>query len=81
MNSKLLFRILHWLLMIIVILFILSGYGITEYRLIESITFGLLSKPLAFQIHFYLIYPFLLLLIIHILIPTKKKWKKILRKI
>ena len=81
MTPKLLFRILHWLLLIIVILFILSGYGITEYRFIESITFGLLPKPLAFQMHLYLIYPFLLLLILHILITTKKKWKKILSKI
>ncbi|MFC1951276.1 hypothetical protein ACFLXN_02585 [Chloroflexota bacterium] len=50
-------------------LYILTGYGISEFRIIESITFGLLSKPLAFKIHHYLIYPMAGLLTVHIAVP------------
>lgn len=43
-----------------------SGFGIAEYRTVENITGGLLSKNLAFKIHNYLLIPFLVLLISHI---------------
>jgi hypothetical protein len=35
-----------------VILYIITGYGITQYRVVEKITFGLLTKAWSFTIHF-----------------------------
>ncbi len=59
-------RATHWLLAVVIILYIVSGYGITEFRVVERITFGLLSKPLAFRMHSILTMPFLVLLGLHI---------------
>ena len=44
-------QIVHWLLLAVIVLYLLTGFGITQYRVIEHLTFGLLSKALAFQIH------------------------------
>ncbi|MFH1562132.1 MAG: hypothetical protein ABIF11_01745, partial [Nitrospirota bacterium] len=39
------------LLAIMIILLVITGFGITEFRIIEVLTFGLLTKNLAHQIH------------------------------
>ena len=65
--------ITHWLLLVVVIAYIISGFGITEFRIVESITFGLLTKRLAFEIHEYLWIPFVVLLAIHVLLPSVRK--------
>ena len=59
-------KVIHWLLAIVVVLYIISGFGITEFRTVEAVTFGLLTKPLAFKIHDNLWLPFTILLISHI---------------
>ncbi len=66
----------HVLLTIIIILFIISGFGITNYRFIESITFGALSKPTSFQLHNNLIIPLIILLVLHIFFSVQKKYDK-----
>ena len=60
-------KIVHWLLIIITVLYLITGLGITEFRIIESLTFGLLTKNMAFRIHDSLLIPFVILLIMHIL--------------
>lgn len=54
-------------LLVITLIYVITGLGITEYRIIELLTGGLLSKNLSFTIHLYLLIPFLVLLIIHTL--------------
>ena len=49
-----------------IVLFIITGYGITEYQFVEAISFGLLTKALSFQIHYYLIIPLAIFLTLHI---------------
>lgn len=49
-------------------LIIVTGLGINYYTTIEYITFGLLSKNLAFQLHHWLFIPFLILFLLHIFI-------------
>jgi cytochrome b561 len=44
-------QVVHWLLLAVIVLYILTGFGITSYRAVEFMTFGLLTKPLAFKIH------------------------------
>jgi hypothetical protein len=50
-TGRLLKTIVRWLLLATVIIFIITGFGITEFGVIESLTFGLLSKSLAFEVH------------------------------
>lgn len=57
----------RWLLFATVLLYVLSGYGISEPRAVESLTFGLITKSVAFSIHNNLIIPFALLMFLHIL--------------
>jgi hypothetical protein len=63
----------HVLLAIVSILFIITGFGISNYRLIEPLTGGTLSKLTSFQIHSNLIIPFIVLLIAHIGFTIGKK--------
>jgi len=72
-------RIIHWLLTVVIIVYVITGLGITEFRTVESLTFGLLTKSLAFKIHDSLLIPFLILLILHICFSslTKLKNKKV----
>jgi cytochrome b subunit of formate dehydrogenase len=63
-------KTIRWLLLIVIILYFVTGYGITEFRIVERLTFGLLTKPLAFKIHDALWIPFITLLILHIVLPS-----------
>ena len=53
-------------LLLLLFSYALTGYGITEFRTVEPLTFGLITKPLAFQIHNNLVIPFLVVLLLHI---------------
>jgi hypothetical protein len=66
----------HLLLTIVIILFIITGFGIVNYRIVEQLTLGLLSKPIAFQIHTNLIIPLVILLTLHIYFTLRKKFQK-----
>ncbi len=76
MDKKLVRKIIHWGLLVIIIIFIITGLGIARYRIIESITLGLLIKPISFQVHTYLIFPLIIFLYLHILLTWKKKKKR-----
>ena len=64
-----------WLLAIVIVLYGVSGFGITEFRTIETLTLGLLTKNLAFKIHNNLEIPFIILLLLHLCLPFVFKWK------
>ena len=59
-------KVIHWLMVAVILLYGITGYGITQFRIVEPATLGLLSKPLAFQIHDNLLIPLLVLLALHI---------------
>ncbi|MFC2013267.1 hypothetical protein ACFLUE_03160 [Chloroflexota bacterium] len=65
-NKKLIKRIIRWLLFILIVLYLITGFGITEFRTVGTLTGGLLSKNLAFRIHDNLFIPFISLLMLHI---------------
>lgn len=69
-------RVVHWLLVAVIALYLITGFGITEYRVVEQVTFGLLTKPLAFKVHDNLLIPFIVLLILHIYQGFGKSTKK-----
>jgi hypothetical protein len=57
--------IVHWFLLINAFFVILTGLGITEFRLMEVLTLGLLGKAETFRLHFVLWIQFLFLLFFH----------------
>jgi cytochrome b subunit of formate dehydrogenase len=44
-------RVTHWLMVAVLVVYIVSGYGITQFRVVEALTFGVISKPLSFKVH------------------------------
>lgn len=52
-------------LLVLTLLFLISGFGITEPGLVRPLTFGLLDKAFSQQIHFLLWGPFLIVLVLH----------------
>ncbi len=59
-------KLVSWTLLAFTLLFLISGFGITEPRLVQPLTFGLLDKALSQQIHFLLWGPFLIVLVLHV---------------
>jgi len=72
-SANLIKRILHWLLTAVTLLYLISGFAITQFRVVETITFGLLTKPVAFKIHNNLWIPFLVLLALHIFFTLRRR--------
>ncbi|DAC72067.1 MAG TPA: hypothetical protein DSN98_07125 [Thermoplasmata archaeon] len=66
----------HVLLTIVIIIFIVTGIGITNYHIIDEITAGALSKVTLFQIHSNLPIPLIVLLIAHIGFTIGKKFHR-----
>lgn len=67
MNKHIMIKIIvHWLLLVVLLVYLLTGFGITEFKTVEAFTFGLLTKPLSFKIHNNILIPLLVLLILHI---------------
>jgi len=75
-NRDLFKKTIHWLLAVLVISYLVTGFGITEFRAIETLTFGLLTKNLAFKIHNNLWIPFIILLGFHIFLSLIKRRKQ-----
>ena len=73
-------KTIHILLTILTILFVISGLGITNYQIVEPITFGLLSKSLSQKIHLNLTIPFVILLIIHLYLTIGTKYLRRFKK-
>lgn len=73
---RLIYTLAHALLTIVTILFILTGIGITNYQLIESLTAGILTKLTSFQIHTNLTIPLIVLLAVHIVFTIEKKIRR-----
>jgi len=55
-----------WIALALMVLTALSGYGITEWRLIERITFGLLGKAGSLELHHYTDIPLAVLTLLHV---------------
>jgi thiosulfate reductase cytochrome b subunit len=45
---------------------LLTGYGITEYRIVDPLTLGLLGKAIAQRLHPYTEVPMVIFLLVHI---------------
>ncbi len=58
----------------IAVVLLITGLGITEYGIVESLSFGLLTKSLAHKIHTApaLWISFLVLLVLHIFLSVRR---------
>lgn len=64
-------RVIVWILLFLVLMLIISGYGLTKPSLIRSLTGGMIDYQTALFIHTSLDAPFLILLLIHVVIEIK----------
>ena len=76
MSWRLFRKIIRWALLIVILMYAITGFGITEFRTIEAVTFGLLTKPLSFKMHDYLVYPMAILLFLHVALPIILRFVK-----
>ena len=56
----------HALLTLTTLIFVVSGMGIAEQNLVSFMTLGILTKERSYQLHSTLLYPFTLLLFMHV---------------
>ncbi len=81
MRQSLARKALDWVLFGLTLVYLLTGLGITQFRIIEELTFGLLSKNLSFRLHEALLAPFLILLSLHVFYrPMRWVCLRIIRK-
>ena len=64
-------RVLVWLTLVLFIVFIISGYGVTNPELIRELTRGVFTRAISLDLHLNLAFPVLALLTIHVLIGAK----------
>jgi cytochrome b561 len=62
-------RTIHWLLLLVTILVLITGFGISEFRVVETMTLGWLTKSWALRLHDSLWIPFVVLLVLHLCLP------------
>jgi hypothetical protein len=70
-RRRLIGKIVQWLLLAAALVLLVTGLGITEYGIVEKLSFGLLTKSLSLKIHTTpaLWILFVLLLATHISLP------------
>jgi len=69
-GNRTLKRTAHLTLGILTIIVIISGLGIAYYQTITYLTLGILDKTLAFKLHTFIFPLFLIVLVIHSLMPS-----------
>ena len=67
-------KIIRWALFGMIALYIISGFGITEFKIMEKISFGLIIKTSSFRLHnnLWLHLIFIALLLLHVFGFKKK---------
>jgi len=59
-------RICGWVTMILALITLLTGYGITQYRIVDPLTLGILNKAIAQRWHAYTDVPFFAFMLVHV---------------
>lgn len=77
MDRKKISRITNLILNIFAVMLLITGLGITQFGIMDSITFGFLDKLTSFKLHSAFWVPFALALLVRFYLNyTKKKQKK-----
>jgi Ni,Fe-hydrogenase I cytochrome b subunit len=72
---KLAATVVQWVLAALALLFIVTGFGITQSSTVTPLTLGLLTKAVATQIHLALPIPFIIVLALHVYIALARPKK------
>ena len=59
-------RVCGWVTMALALVTLLTGYGITQYRIVDPLTLGILNKAMAQRLHAYIDVPFLVFMLAHV---------------
>jgi hypothetical protein len=70
-------RFLIWPTLVLFIVYVLSGYGITNSRVISELTGGALTHSLSLSIHTTIAMPVLFLVSIHVLIGLRSGLRRL----
>ncbi|RJQ47441.1 MAG: hypothetical protein C4534_01015 [Gaiellales bacterium] len=63
---KIIRKTIHWLLALGLAVYIVTGFGITDWQTVEPLTLGLLGKAESQKIHNSIEIPFVALLAVHL---------------
>lgn len=72
-TQKIIRKTIHWLLAIGLVVYIVTGFGITEWQTVEPLTLGLLGKVESQKIHNAIEIPFVALLAVHLYFSLIKR--------
>ena len=60
--------IVAYLSLLIIVLYVITGYGITQDETITKLTYGILTKSVSFKIHTHLLIPLVIFLLLHLIL-------------
>ena len=80
MKRHLVKKVINWSLFALTVVYCLTGLGITQYRIVEALTLGILSKNLSFRLHENLLVPFLVLIGLHIFFRAISRFYLMMKK-
>lgn len=69
-------RWVHFAFTAVTFLYVVTGMGISDYRLIEGMSLGLLTKERSLWIHRNLLQLFTVLLLLHIYLKVRPRLQK-----
>ena len=64
-------RLIVWVLLALMIVLVVSGYGLTKPNLIRDLTGGLINHRIATQLHYLLDLPLMVFLLVHVTIEVR----------
>ncbi|MGD1995762.1 MAG: hypothetical protein PVH62_03205 [Anaerolineae bacterium] len=67
-------RACGWAAMALLVFTMLTGYGITQFRIVTGMTFGVLSKPVSHKLHQWTEIPLLILTLTHVSLAVWARW-------
>lgn len=69
-------KIVHWSMAVAIVFYVITGYGITDFRIVTPLTLGIFDKATSLKLHEGLGIPFIVLLLIHLYQTYFKKLLK-----
>ena len=55
-----------WAALVLLLFTLLTGYGISQFRIVSDLTFGLLNKAVAHKLHHYTDVPLVVFTLLHV---------------
>jgi len=75
-TRKIIKKSLHWILVAYIAVYVVTGFGITDFQTVEPLTLGLMGKATAMQLHNNMEIPFLIIIGVHVYVSLILKDKK-----